>query len=303
MYFIFFRNTFLASKAYSPTTITRKKNSEYNYNEPKEKKLLVIYIDGLSSFISEESNVLQHLMPETYKFFRKSKVYENYYATAEWTLPNYASLMTGALQNSHGFIYSAKKQGKWNDKPNHALIHEYLAGAGLTTNVISAVPYINPNFKFHLGTENFYFSRNLNSTGILELFHHLESRCKNHSVTWLHFMDIHHRLRDSKEMNNEQNNWLVDALINSYRFSRKDAINFISRALSLDADLAKLFKMESTNKYENIILVSDHGSTRLNADWGKCLDDARAKTTLMVKCKNQKKTIYIKDLTTHLSFI
>ena len=198
---------------------------------------------------------------------------------------------------------SAKKQSKWNNKPNHALIHEYLADAGFTTNVISAVPYINPNFKFHLGTENFYFSRNLNSTGILELFQHLESRCKNHSVTWLHFMDIHHRLRDSKEMNYEQSNWLVDALINSYRFSRKDAINFISRAISLDIDLAKLFKMESTNKYENIILVSDHGSTRLNTGWEKCLDDARAKTTLMVKCKNQEEVVYIKDLTTHLSFI
>lgn len=299
----FFRNSLVVSENNAVTTITRDLNIKRDSNKSTKKELLVIYIDGLSSFVSKESNVLQYLMPQTYKYFNTSTIYENYYGVGEWTLPNYASLMTGTLQNSHGYIHSAKKRNKVSDKLNHPLIHEYLADAGFVTNVISAVPYINPNFKFHVGTENFIFSKNINSEGIVQLFQHTEMQSKNHNITWLHFMDIHHKLRGTNDTYFEPNNQLVNELISSYRFTRKDAENFASRARSLDCNLAKLFNMEYTNMYENIVLVSDHGSTRLNTAWDKCLDDARTKTTLMVKKKNQKKHIYIKEQTTHLSFI
>jgi hypothetical protein len=303
-YFLnFFRNSLVIFKKNNPTTITRNLGVKLDNNNSNGKKLLVIYIDGLSSFVNEESNILKYLMPETYNFFSKSNIYENYYGIGEWTLPNYASLMTGTLQNSHGYIYSAKKRNKANEKITHPLIHEYLSEAGLITNVISAVPYVNPNFKFHFGTENFFFSKNMNSEGILDLFQYSEAQFKHHNVTWLHFMDVHHKLRGISDLDYEPSSRLIDEMMANYRFSKKDAVNFATRAIQLDFSLAKLFKMESTNKYENIILVSDHGSTRLNTDWEKCLDDARAKTTLMVKSRNQKEVVYVKGLTTHLSFI
>jgi hypothetical protein len=44
--------------------------------------------------------------------------------------------------------------------------------------------------------------------------------------------------------------------------------------------------MEYTDMFKNIVLVSDHGFTRLNIAWDKYLDDGRTKTTLIVKRKN-----------------
>jgi hypothetical protein len=52
---------------------------------------------------------------------------------------------------------------------------------------------------------------------------------------------------------------LVNKLVSNYRFSRKDAENFVSRARSLDFNLDKFFDMEYTNMYKNIVLVLDHG--------------------------------------------
>jgi len=301
--FNFCRSKFFISDTRVTTTLTKDTSMRESQRHNSDPKLLILYIDGFSNFNLNDKSILKSLMPNTYEFFKHSTTYENYYSTAEWTLPNVATILTGKLQNNHGLFFSSKSTKKHKVELQGNLIHEDLANFGLTTNVISAVPHINPNFKFHFGTSNFIYARNINAEGIFELYNYMLSELDQANIVWLHFMDIHHRLRDSREMNYEQNNWLIDALINGYRFSRKDAINFISRARSLDKDLAKLFKMESTNEYENIILVSDHGSTRLNTDWEKCLDDARAKTSLMVKCRNQKKAVYVKELTTHLSFI
>jgi hypothetical protein len=49
--------------------------------------------------------------------------------------------------------------------------------------------------------------------------------------------------------------------------------------------------------------VSDHGSVRLSNAWEKCLDDARTKTTLIVKQKNQKNLRFIKEVLNHQSLI
>jgi hypothetical protein len=286
----------------SPLTLTINDKVSFENSLPGTKKLLVIYIDGLSSFKSESSNLLKDLMPATHDFFKNSEVYENYYGTGEWTLPNYASLMTGHLQNSHGYIYSAKERTQFKNYLSYPIIHEILEKAGYQTQVISAVPYINPNFGFHLGTNNFYFSKNMNSRDLLNIYLSKEVQSNTTHITWLHFMDIHHRLRGSVDKFQLPNSNIIEQLENNYRFSKKDAENFISRAQNLDSSLVKLYEIESTGMYENIILVSDHGSARLNTAWSSCLDDARTKTTLIVKKKNQSKEVFVKEFTTHLSF-
>lgn len=301
-FLLFFRSAIRANPDKAPVTITRKDNS-YSYNKNVfGKKLLVIYVDGLSSFINQKSNMMSKLMPNTNTFFHNATIFENYYGTGEWTLPNYASLMTGKLQNSHGFIFSSKKRSRLKYSAKFPLLHEYLEEIGLNTNVISAVPYVNPNFGFHHGTENFLYAKNLNAKGIIEWYEYFEKKHERNNVTWLHFMDIHHKLRGSDGASSDSNAELVNELVTQFRFAKEDAQNFISRARNLDSNLERLFSLDFTHKYENVILVSDHGSTRLNKEWEKCLDDARTKTTLITRNKRQNGQIYVGDLVNHLSF-
>lgn len=299
----FFRSKYILKKLDNPITITRNMNYTEVQDEIVDKKLLVIYVDGLSSYWNEEINLLQYLLPETYNYFSNSTVYENYYGTGEWTLPNYASMLTGALQNSHGNIHSAKQKNELKNISNFPLIHEYLAREGYKTNIVSAVPYINPNFNFHFGTENFIFAKNNNSKKIIELYQYTEAELASSNITWLHFMDVHHRLGETDYSDHKVSPEIVDLLMENFRFSKNDAVNFVSRAHNLDGNLAQLFNLDSTKKYENIVLVSDHGSVRLSNAWEKCLDDARTKTTLIVKQKNQKNLRFIKEVLNHQSLI
>lgn len=301
-FLFFFRSAIGANPDHAPVTITRKEDSSSHNNKVFGKKLLIIYIDGLSSFVNQKSNTLSKLMPNTNNFFHNATFFENYYGTGEWTLPNYASLMTGQSQNSHGFIFSSKKRSRIKYSTRFPLLHEYLRDLGLTTNVISAVPYVNPNFGFHHGTENFLYAKNLNAEGIIDWYEDLEKKYESTNVTWLHFMDVHHKLRGTEVAYFDLNEELVNELVTQFRFSKEDAQKFISRARKLDLDLERLFDLGCTQRYENIVLVSDHGSTRLNKEWERCLDDARTKTTLITKHKGQKDRIKVEDLTNHLQF-
>lgn len=63
--------------------------------------VLVIFIDGLSKhFFSERP--LAEIMPNTDRFFRNARRFENSYSCAEWTLPSIASIFKGLEPAGHG---------------------------------------------------------------------------------------------------------------------------------------------------------------------------------------------------------
>ena len=195
----------------------------------------------------------------------------------------------GLLPSQHGLTNSGSNAKSSYIIPKYPNIFQFLSKYGVTTNIFSAVPYMNPNFGFHLGTDKFFYHKNLSSRELLPKFLGFVKERKielNQSyLDCVFLMDVHHKLNGNLAKWDSAYSKYVESISQKTRLSFRDTRNLISRAIELDEFLKTLFDKELIEYYDHVVLISDHGSARLRENQELCVDDARTRATFCLLSK------------------
>lgn len=256
----------------------------------KKISTLLIYVDGLSPCLLETSQGENAVMKNTSEIFKKGFIHNKYFSASEWTLPNLASMFLGLLPSQHGLTNSGSNSKSPYLIPKYPNIFQFLSNYGIKTNVFSSVPYMNPNFGFHLGTDKFFYHKNLSSRELLPQFRNFVQERKielNQSyLDCVFLMDVHHKLNGNLAKWDSAYSKYVENISQKTRLSIHDTRNLISRAVELDMLLKTLFNHELLEHYDHVVLISDHGSARLRESQELCVDDARTRATFCLLSKS-----------------
>ena len=272
--------------------VFNKSDKNFSTIKSPSKKIntLLIYIDGLSPCLLENNQNSGSVMKNISEIFKDGFIHNKYFSASEWTLPNLASMFLGILPSQHGMTTSRSDGKSSFIIPKFQNIFQYLSGFGIKTNIFSSVPYMNPNFGFQLGTDMFFYHKNLHSR---KLFSHLHTSIQNRGqktteshLDCIFLMDVHHKLDGNLAAWDPKYDQYVKLVSQKTRLSTYDARNLISRAIELDNSLKTFLDGEVLKFYDNIVLISDHGSARLRENQELCVDDARARTTFCLTSKN-----------------
>ena len=297
----FLRTAFYASKAKSVLTLTTAKNLQQSQSLlPSSTRVLsdknvagsvlLIYVDGLSPFLLLPDSSGRSIMKFISSLFREGYIFENFFSSGEWTLPNLASMFYGQLPSAHGLHLPDYKIKERYISPKTSSIFQHLSRLQVAVKVFSANPYMNPNYGFHLGVQEFYYKKNATAREILALFKNYSQNSSNSGhkskCDALFLMDIHHDLGESYGKRSEPSADQIQYVTSQTRLHSIDAKKLLERAESLDILFEKELSENILQKYESIVLISDHGSARLRSEIELCLDDARTRTTFAVSNKN-----------------
>jgi hypothetical protein len=115
----------------------------------------------------------------------------------------------------------------------------------------------------------------------IEAKKHPRSLQSGNLIDALFLMDVHHQLSRNMIMIEDDCPGLHH-LSASTGLNVADTRNLISRAKTLDNTLERFLNSKLIQEYNQIIVVSDHGSARLRKDPGLCLDNPRINTTLAI---------------------
>ncbi len=266
------------------------KNLKIDNGDSNKLNTLLIYVDGLSPCLLYGNEKVGAVMKRTHNKFKGGYIHEKYYSAAEWTLPNLASMFLGKLPSQHGLTNSESNYKTPFVIPRSQNIFQYLSRFGVSSSIFSSVPYMNPNFGFHLGTDNFFYHKNLCAKKLLPIFSSFvknrdNSLNKSH-LDCVFLMDVHHKLDGNLAKWKPLYDQFVESVSQSTRLTEFDTKKLIARAIELDECLNTFLDNEVLEFYDNIILVSDHGSARLRENQELCVDDARTLATfcLLSKC-------------------
>ena len=299
----FKKTKLFADRSPTVSTITRTKNMQnmHSITEPtstlestenisKSNHTLLIYIDGLSPCLFESNLENSTVMRNTNKIFRSGFMHNKYFSTAEWTLPNLVSMFSGLLPSQHAITNSGSSFGTSYLEPEFINIFQYLSRFNIKTNIFSAVPYMNPNFGFNLGTDYFFYHKNLPAKKLIPNFRNFfqenKSLLQSSRLDCIFLMDVHHKLDGTLSKWDLEYEPFIPNISENTRLSIQDTKNLISRAIETDLILKDLLDEEVLEFYDHLVLVSDHGSARLRKSQELCVDDARTRTSFCLKSKS-----------------
>lgn len=106
--------------------------------------IFLIVLDSLRA--DRAPPVSAEFMPNLESFAQDSFIFSNAYATGSWTVPSHASIFTGEYPSIHGSTGRSKRFSPVNQP-----LATKVANQGYSTELISANPWISPNFGFDKG--------------------------------------------------------------------------------------------------------------------------------------------------------
>lgn len=213
--------------------------------------------------------------PEIDRFSQDSVLFANCTAQSGWTKPATASILTSMLPRQHGALMYADKLPK-----SSKLLSQVLHQAGYETRAVVTNPFVNPNFGFDRGYDNFTYLERAKSGEVNEA---ILPWVRNRSVQkpfflYLHTLDPHlpygkfnnkkcWALQAASIRKENKDDWQESddkKLKSSYRaavrgYDKEIAANDESFGALLQA-------LKDTGQYDNtlIVLVSDHGEELLD---------------------------------------
>tara|TARA_X000000950_G_scaffold110308_1_gene139037 strand:- start:7295 stop:8959 length:1665 start_codon:yes stop_codon:yes gene_type:complete len=231
----------------------------------KKKIVIMIFIDG---FIFDKSNTNNlKFFPNISSMANSGVVFGKNYATAEWTLPSFASIITGKYTHNHG-IFHPDYHHNVNEK--NTLLQEYFQKNNFLTYQINSGKRSNPLYGYINGFDRTVFKENLDcKETVFETIDHLETFNQYNNFMFLGLNDLHHytkinppyytqsKLEPFKIFNVEKTkNKSVNEAFN------KNKIEILYKQMSyIDKYLGILFDYLKKDKNKDFIctIVTDHG--------------------------------------------
>ncbi len=310
--------------------ILEDKNNEilkvFHINKNKKKLVLILFVDGMSNYLSSNLN-------NSLNYFGKTNQFSKVFSNAPWTLPAFSNLITGQYTSTH-LNYSPKSYYS-NDREINQIskikskltIFEYFQNKGFVTGCYSPYVRINPTYNFDRGVDIFKHCEGSSADEIIDdLIAQIEFFKDTSNFIFAHFFDVHHkqkmhdRLSDfiyqseknfdyiklnktnKKKSVKRVNNKKLETFLKQKNFSEE--MEIINRIKLVDFRLQRLYNYLRTKKFDDysIILMGDHG-TRLNSlnPTGNILDKYHQNIGFFIKDKkiknfSQKKKNYIETI-------
>lgn len=263
--------------------------------DKKHKRLVLgIFIDSINNCIFRKYP-LQEIMPETYRFFSKGLICQEFYSGSEWTLPSMASYWTGKISSHHmnldeNFRFDFMKQGK--------VLPEYFEENGYVTAHIGGNDAATLTQGYNRGIirtiyQNDYRTKNM----VADALQHLETFRETNQFLLLSMEDLHdvaggfmRSLKVQSEtplQDRKIDNRIETTVKQSYSRNREKI--YIRDLKEMDFWLGQLYHYIEEN-YEDdeiiITLFSDHGTAFNVANEKAFLSEDRVNVPFFIRGGN-----------------
>lgn len=263
-------------------------------DEPLEKKLVVnLFIDGLSQTFLAAHNV-NHLIPKTMKMFKKKYINTNCYASADWTYPSLAGVVTAVDTITHGqyhphFVHDFSKK--------HESLLCKIKDAGYFTAAFTGDWRSNPLQGYGSSFNRTVFKNSLGSFGVSEIMEeaidHLETFKNKNNYLWLVIPDLHDVADEIFLSINSQVNTNVKKRIQQNKgetsvlsgYDGNKIERYSEELKRIDLHLSQFFNYVQQNYTEDeylIVIHSDHGQGYFLKEDEKFLAEGRTKVPFML---------------------
>jgi hypothetical protein len=238
--------------------------------ETDKKLVLLLFCDNLSSKILENKSISE-LMPNTYRFFSKGKIFKNHHINGHWTLDSVPTFFTGKLPSGHNIYNPFKRQ---NVAKNNTIISKAYQDNGYLTFHIGSNQRVAPNYGYCQGFDRTIFGRHQPcEETVAETIDQIKAFSERSQFGFISFMDLHNTMEYSPGIISQ-----INASHESRNYTRKKARTVSGTTLTqldhgfdelyeydlqrLDFYLSHLYEFIE-DKYNNneilVSLVSDHG--------------------------------------------
>jgi len=255
------------------------------------KNVIILAIDTLradhTTLLQDEGVVGRDYTPNLRNLARRGVVFESAISQAPWTMPSFASVLTGKYPDEHGAVSIAGYL-----RAAQLTVAEVLREAGYQTAAIVSHTYVDSEHGFDQGFTSFNEDNALGHDAITstaltdEAMRFLENgRNKDNFFLFLHYFDPHNVYHDHAEYNfaDEYAGWLKKERmlrdINQLRKFRhllnaedlKYLDDLYSEEIShTDVQIGRLLAyLEENNLSDDtaIIIVTDHGEEFMERGW------------------------------------
>lgn len=288
----------ISSSDSTPLTILQKEKNHFNYyringaaqitsehamiigepvrlgHEPSRKKIVInLFVDGLSQKVLKEEN-LEKVMPNTYRFFSKGLICENFFTTSDWTYPSLASFVSGTTLANHMMFHPTIHRALPTDQK---VLFDYFKEAGYYTAMINCDPQSTSTLGYTRAIDRYIAQHGVQLKAgavINEALEHLEAFRETDQLLWLTYADLHD-IADGCELPVSLQTQIGYTLrqeeeppVNSVKqkHSPQKRAAYIQALHRADLHFQSLYNYLEQNYAEDeyvIILFGDHGQTYL----------------------------------------
>jgi len=289
-----FRNILIAALAFLsviPLTLLllSRAGNIHTLTASNPKNIVLIGIDTLCwdhTYIENSNPYYRKTTPNLNKLARESMIFENAISQAPWTMPAFASILTGKYPRNHG---ATSLKGRLSKR--ETTLAEILRESGYWTGAVVSHMYVDELRGFSQGFDSFdesskkagtlgITSQKLTST-IIDLL--LSRPSEKPFFIFAHYFDPHYEFRNHKEFGFADNysGWLTPPLLNitnlrsmRHELQQRDLDHIESlydEEISFcDQEVGRLFDFLNRMELMDdtiIIVVSDHGEEFMERGW------------------------------------
>lgn len=186
-YFRITENAELESKK----TIVIGEPVRLKHDSLRKKLVISFFVDGLSQRLLFEEG-LENVMPNTFRFFSKGLICNNFFTSSDWTYPSLASFVSGISLPVHMLFHPTVNKKLPNDRKT---IFEYLKNAGYYTARFNGDWRSNASYGYTRGIDRYIaqHANHYNESGpIIDAIEHIETFKETDLYVWLEYNDLHH---------------------------------------------------------------------------------------------------------------
>jgi len=262
----------------------------------RKKLVLSIFIDSFNYYLIKDLG-LQTLMPETYRYFSKGIICDNYYAGSEWTLPSIATYWTGKHSGHH---MNLLEDYRFDFMKDSKVLAEYFHDAGYVTAKIGGNDAITPWQGYIRGIDRFVYqsTQTFRKREVIDdVIQHLETFKGTSQFVWLDLVDLHHIAGGFMRSIQVQSkvplakraidNNIQTSVKQTYSSNRREI--YIEELRELDFCLGSLYHYLEHNYKDNEIVISlfsDHGTAFMVEDEKPFLSEQRLNVPFMIRGGN-----------------
>lgn len=263
-------------------------------DEPLDKRLVVnLFIDGLSQTYLEEHGI-DKMMPRTMSMFDRKYRNTNCYASADWTYPSLAGLVTGVDTITHG-QYHPHYVHDFSTK-RESLI-EKIRDAGYFTAAFTGDWRSNPLQGYGSSFNRTIFKNSLGCFGAAELMEeaidHLETFKDKNNYLWLVIPDLHdvadeiflsiNSQVNTPAQNRVQQNIGETSVLSTFDKNKIERYGEELKRIDLHISILLSYIQQNYNEEDYLIVIhSDHGQGYFVKEDEPFLAEGRTKVPFML---------------------
>lgn len=228
---------------------------------------LTLFIDGLSSY-AFSIEPLAKLMPNTFKFFSRGRIFERVAASSEWTLPSVASISSGVRPLIHRYCHKSTPHFISSPVGHHEYYPDHYKKLGYLTSQFCANWRRSPGYGYARSFDRtIYYRRDYSTEKVLsDLMDHLAVFGEVDNYVWATIFDLHHDMNSSNALVSMANGSTLNDPANEKSvfqdFSDRKISEYLIKIKQIDRKLSALYSfIENNYSYDEVSigLVSDHG--------------------------------------------